>query len=103
MLVSRSLGAWGTVVLAGAGTNIAAEYSARSRDYGNLMFTADFATLAANPHLFRKLAYNAEKDFVPIGLLARFPLFLVVGNPLPVPAGQLPAFRDMRCAGRRLK
>ncbi|MBN9324165.1 MAG: tripartite tricarboxylate transporter substrate binding protein, partial [Delftia acidovorans] len=26
----------------GAGTNIAAEYSARSRDHGNLMFTADF-------------------------------------------------------------
>jgi tripartite-type tricarboxylate transporter receptor subunit TctC len=49
----------------GAGTNIAAEYSARSHDYGNLMFTADFATLAANPFLFRKLNYNAEKDFKP--------------------------------------
>jgi len=68
----------------GAGTNIAAEYTARSRDYGNLVFTADFATLAANPHLFRKLNYNAEKDFVPVGLLARFPLFLVVNNQLPV-------------------
>ena len=68
----------------GAGTNIAAEYAARSRDYGNLVFTADFATLAANPHLFPKLAYNAEQDFVPIGLLARFPLLLVVHNELPV-------------------
>ena len=68
----------------GAGTNIAAEYAARTRELGSLVFTADFATLAANPHLFRKLAYNAEKDFVPIGLLARFPLFLVVGNQLPV-------------------
>ena len=61
----------------GAGTNIAAEYAARSRDYGNLVFTADFATLAANPHLFPKLAYNAEQDFVPISLLARFPLLRV--------------------------
>src|SRR3989475_10462720 len=50
----------------GAGTNIAAEYAARTRELGSLVFTADFATLAANPHLFRKLAYNAEKDFVPI-------------------------------------
>ena len=31
----------------GAGTNIAAEYAARNKDYGNLMFSADFATLAA--------------------------------------------------------
>lgn len=68
----------------GAGTNIGAEYTARSRDYGNLVFTADFATLAANPHLFPKLAYNAEQDFAPISLLARFPLLLVVGNQLPI-------------------
>jgi tripartite-type tricarboxylate transporter receptor subunit TctC len=64
----------------GAATNIAAEYVARSKDYGNIVFTADFATLAANPALFAKLGYNAEKDFEPVGLLARFPLLLVV-NP----------------------
>lgn len=68
----------------GAGTNIAAEYSARSHDYGNLMFTADFATLAANPFLFRKLNYNAERDFKPVGMLVRFPMLLVVNNDVPV-------------------
>jgi len=67
----------------GAGTNIAAEYSARHKDYGNLMFSADFATLAANPFLFSKLAYNAEKDFQSVGLLVRFPMFLVVSNSVP--------------------
>lgn len=67
----------------GAGTNIAAEYTARSKDFGNIMFTADFATLAANPHLFSKLAYNAEKDFVAVGLLARFPLFFAVSSTVP--------------------
>ena len=67
----------------GAGTNIAAEYSARNKDYGNLMFSADFATLAANPFLFSKLSYNAEKDFQPVGLLVRFPMFLVVSNSVP--------------------
>ena len=67
----------------GAGTNIAAEYSARNKDYGNLIFSADFATLAANPFLFSKLSYNAEKDFQPVGLLVRFPMFLVVSNNVP--------------------
>lgn len=67
----------------GAGTNIAAEYAAKSRDIGHLVFTADFATLAANPALFSKLTYDAEKDFAPIGLLARFPMLLVVGPGVP--------------------
>jgi len=62
----------------GAATNIAAEYVAKSKDIGNVMLTADFATLAANPALFGKLPYDAERDFAPIGLLARFPLLLVV-------------------------
>jgi tripartite-type tricarboxylate transporter receptor subunit TctC len=67
----------------GAGTNIAAEYTARSKDYGNLMFSADFATIAANPWLFSKLSYNAERDFQPVGMLVRFPMFLVVSNSVP--------------------
>jgi tripartite-type tricarboxylate transporter receptor subunit TctC len=68
----------------GAATNIAAEYVAKSRDFGNVMLTADFATLAANPSLFAKLPYDVERDFVPVGLLARFPLILVVPEKSPV-------------------
>ncbi|MBO9643733.1 MAG: tripartite tricarboxylate transporter substrate binding protein [Pseudacidovorax sp.] len=67
----------------GAGTNIAADYVARSKDFGNLLFTADFATLAANPFLFSKLSYDAQKAFQPVGLLVRFPMFLVVGSEVP--------------------
>jgi tripartite-type tricarboxylate transporter receptor subunit TctC len=67
----------------GAATNIAADTVARSKDYGNVMFSADFATLAANPALFSKLTYNAEKDFAPVGLLARFPMLLVVHPSVP--------------------
>ena len=67
----------------GAATNIAADYVARSKDYGNVMLTADFATLAANPFLFSKLSYSAEKDLAPVGMLARFPLVLVVGPQVP--------------------
>lgn len=67
----------------GAGTNIAAEYAARTRELGSLVFTADFATLAANPFLFSKLNYNAERDFKPVGMLVRFPMLLVVNNEVP--------------------
>jgi tripartite-type tricarboxylate transporter receptor subunit TctC len=67
----------------GAATNIAADYVAKSKDFGNVMLTADFATLAANPTLFSKLSYDPVKDFAPIGLLARFPLILVVSHQVP--------------------
>lgn len=67
----------------GAATNIAADYVAKSRDLGNVMLSADFATLAANPSLFAKLPYDPEKDFRPVGLLARFPLILVVNDKVP--------------------
>lgn len=74
----------------GAATNIAADYVAKSRDLGNIMLTADFATLAANPALFSKLTYDAQKDFQPVGLLARFPMLLVAAP--NVPAGNLKEF-----------
>jgi tripartite-type tricarboxylate transporter receptor subunit TctC len=67
----------------GAATNIAADYVAKSKDLGNIMLTADFATLAANPALFSKLPYDPVKDFTPVGLLARFPLLLVVAPNVP--------------------
>lgn len=67
----------------GAATNIAADYVAKSKDFGHIMLTADFATLAANPWLFSKLPYNPEKDFAPVGLLARFPLILVAATNVP--------------------
>ncbi|WP_394787178.1 Bug family tripartite tricarboxylate transporter substrate binding protein [Rhodoferax sp.] len=67
----------------GAATNIAADYAAKARDTEHTLLTADFATLAANPALFAKLPYNAERDFVPVGLLGRFPMILVVGPNVP--------------------
>ncbi len=67
----------------GAATNIAADYVAKSKDFGNMLFTADFATLAANHALFAKLPYDAQKDFRPVGMLARFPLLLVAGPGVP--------------------
>lgn len=63
----------------GAATNIAADYVAKHADVGNVLLTADFATLAANPWLYRKLPYDAQRDFAPVGMLGRIPILLVVG------------------------
>jgi tripartite-type tricarboxylate transporter receptor subunit TctC len=71
----------------GAATNIGAEYVARAKNDGYTIMSADTATLAANPFIYSKLAFNVEKDFAPLGLTVRFPLILVV-NP-SVPANNL--------------
>ncbi len=68
----------------GAATNIGADYVAHAKGDGYTLLTADTATLAANPSLYAKLSYSAEKDFAPVGLLARFPMILVVNPNLPV-------------------
>jgi tripartite-type tricarboxylate transporter receptor subunit TctC len=74
----------------GAATNIGADYVAHAKPDGYTVLTGDTATLAANPALYSKLNYSAEKDLTPVGLLARFPMILVV-NP-SVPAKNLAEF-----------
>lgn len=74
----------------GAGANIAAEYVARTRSPEHTVSTVDSAVLAANPFLYGKLGYSAERDFALAGMIARFPLVLVVGP--DVPAKSLPEF-----------
>ena len=68
----------------GAATNIGADYVAHAKADGYTLLTADTATLAANPALYSKLNYSAEKDLMPVGLLARFPMILVVNPNIPV-------------------
>ncbi len=67
----------------GAGSNIAADYVAKTREAENTVLTGDSAVLAANPFLYTKLPYNAERDFTPVGMIARFPLVLVVNPSVP--------------------
>ncbi|MFY8041457.1 MAG: Bug family tripartite tricarboxylate transporter substrate binding protein [Rhodoferax sp.] len=67
----------------GAATNIGAEYVSRAKPDGYVMMSADTATLAANPALYSKLTYSAEKNLAPVGLSVRFPLILVVHPSVP--------------------
>lgn len=45
----------------GAGSNIAGDYVAKARDAEHMVFTADSAVIAANPFLYSKLTYSAER------------------------------------------
>jgi tripartite-type tricarboxylate transporter receptor subunit TctC len=67
----------------GAATNIGAEYVARAKPDGHVVMSADTGTLAANPFIYSKLSYSAEKDLAPVGLTVRFPLILVVHPNVP--------------------
>jgi tripartite-type tricarboxylate transporter receptor subunit TctC len=62
---------------AGAGGGIAAQAVARAPADGYTLFITTNTTQAANPHLFRKLAYDPIKDFAPVGALVKGYLLLV--------------------------
>ena len=65
---------------AGASGGIAAQSVARAAPDGYTLFITTNTTQAANPHLFRKLAYDPVKDFAPVGALVKGYLLLVT-NP----------------------
>lgn len=79
----------------GANTAIGAASVAQAAADGHVIGSADNATLALNQHLFPKLAYAPEKDFVFVGGLARFPYALLVH-----PAVPLQNFREFVEAGK---
>ena len=65
---------------AGAGGNIGTEIIARSRPDGYTIGMGNFAPLAVNHALFKKLNFDPLNDLVPITLIERGPLILMVGN-----------------------
>ncbi|MBI0536289.1 tripartite tricarboxylate transporter substrate binding protein [Roseomonas sp. KE2513] len=67
----------------GAATNIGAEAVAKSPPDGYTVFSADNGTLVFNTALFKRLPYDPVRDFRPVGLMARFPLVLAVGEKAP--------------------
>lgn len=65
---------------AGASGGIAAQAVARAAPDGYTLFMTTNTTQAANPHLFKKIAYDPMKDFAPVSLLVKGYMLLVV-NP----------------------
>jgi tripartite-type tricarboxylate transporter receptor subunit TctC len=68
----------------GAATAIGAEVVAHSKADGYTLLSADTATLSANPPLYPHLGYDPQRDFAPIGMMARFNMILVVNPSIPV-------------------
>lgn len=62
----------------GGATAIGAQAVATAAPDGLTVLTADNGTLVFNSALFQKLSYDPERDFRPVGLMARFNLVLCV-------------------------
>ena len=68
---------------AGAGGNIGTEVIARGKPDGYTIGMGNFAPLAVNQALFKKLNFDPANDIVPIGLIEKGPLVLMVRNDSP--------------------
>ena len=68
----------------GAGGISAAETVARAPADGHLLFFSDIQQLAINPYLFKKLPYDAGRDFAPVTLAASIPLYIAAQSSLNI-------------------
>ncbi len=67
----------------GAGGSIGAERVAKAAPDGYTLMMGHIGTLAVNPALYPKLAYDPVKDFAPVAWVARVPNILVVHPSVP--------------------
>lgn len=67
----------------GGNTIVAASMVAKAPADGYTLFMASSASLAVNPLVYRKLAYDPDRDFAAVSLVASAPLVMVVGNSTP--------------------
>ena len=69
---------------AGASGTIGADMVAKSPPDGYTLLMAQSTSVAIAPHLYKKVAYDTLKDFIPVTLVALVPNILVVNPSLPV-------------------
>lgn len=78
---------WGQSVVVdnkgGAGGNVGLEVVSRAKPDGYTLLTGNVGTQSINPTLYKKLNYNPDTAFVPIGQFAELPFVLAVTNSLP--------------------
>jgi tripartite-type tricarboxylate transporter receptor subunit TctC len=83
-LLGEALGA--SVIIdnrGGAGGSVGADAVAKAAPNGLTLLMATVGTHAINPALYRKLPYDALRDFTPIALVAAAPVAIVVHPSLP--------------------
>ncbi len=81
---------------AGAGGNIGADLVAKAPADGYTIVMGTVGTHAINPGLYRRMPYDAQKDFAPIGFAGYTPTLLVVGANSP-----LKTLQDLRSAAAK--
>lgn len=74
----------------GGSGNIGTEFVARAAPDGYTFLVGSPGTLAINPHMFQRLAYDVRRDLIAFSHIANFPQILVV-NP-SVPANTIEEF-----------
>jgi tripartite-type tricarboxylate transporter receptor subunit TctC len=69
----------------GAGTQLAANATAKSAPDGYTLFLAPITTLAIGPSVFKSLPYDTVKDFAPVGLVGSAQFALIANPKLDAP------------------
>ena len=81
---------------AGAGGNIGSDLVAKAAADGYTIVMGTVGTHAINPGLYRKMPYDAQKDFAPIGFAGYTPTLLVVAANSP-----LQSLKDLQAAAKK--
>jgi tripartite-type tricarboxylate transporter receptor subunit TctC len=88
LLADRLQKTWGQAVVIenkpGGQNTIGAQAAARAPADGSTFYFATTAALVTNPLLFKTLPYDPQKDFVPVGFVARSPFAILVEANSPV-------------------
>jgi tripartite-type tricarboxylate transporter receptor subunit TctC len=86
-IAERLTQAWGQPVVVenkpGANTIIAADAVAKSAPDGYTVLMTTDATFSINPHLYRKLPFDTQRDFIPVTMLVLLQQLLVAHPALP--------------------
>jgi len=67
----------------GASGNIGMEAGAKAAPDGYTIYLGNIGTIAINPAVFRDLAVNPQKDFIPISIVADVPSILIAYPSVP--------------------
>ena len=68
----------------GAGQQVGVNAVAKAPPDGHTLLMATSSAMAVNPTLYKKIAYDPVKDFLPIAMVAHLPFILVVNPALPI-------------------